>query len=225
MEKEELQAQLEIANLESQKTLRQQQMQFPIEEAESLIKESSISGSLMSLALTDKNSDKRSWLDQGEKERDEVPFLLKRRSQDQRDSSRHKSLSFRNSKSNLDWKKNKQPDRSRLMDKELAIKPFSVTQRLVSPNKAHLTNDFAGNTNVKPKNNVFSPLDFEDFKSKSKYEPARPEFKIEPIFQRQFSATKFIPCNVYESSKVKNIRILRRSIGMARMVEFVDSNY
>ena len=103
MEKEELQAQLEIANLESQKTLRQQQMQFPIEEAEGLIKESSISGSLMSLALTDKNSDKRSWLDQGEKERDEVPFLLKRRSQDQRDSSRHKSLSFRNSKSNLDW--------------------------------------------------------------------------------------------------------------------------
>ena len=75
------------------------------------------------------------------------------------------------------------------MDKELAIKPVSVTQRLVSPNKAHLTNDFAGNTNVKPNNNVLSPPDFEDFKSKSKYELARPQFKIEPFFQRQFSAT------------------------------------
>ena len=67
MELEELQAQLEIANLESQKTLRQQQMQFKIEEAEGSIKASSISGSLMSLGLTDENSDIKSSLDQGEK--------------------------------------------------------------------------------------------------------------------------------------------------------------
>ena len=77
MELEELQAQLEIANLESQKTLRQQQMRLKIEEAEGSIKASSLSGNLMSLALSDKNSDIKSWLDQGEKERDEVPLLPK----------------------------------------------------------------------------------------------------------------------------------------------------
>ena len=90
---EELQAQLEIANLESQKNLKQQQMQLKIEEAEGSIKASSISGSLMSLALTDKNSDIKSCLDQGEKERDE--FLLLPSSQDQRNSLRDKTLSLR----------------------------------------------------------------------------------------------------------------------------------
>ena len=57
----------------------------------------------MSLALTDKNSDIKSWLDQGEKERDEVP-VLPERSQDQTDSSRDKTLSLRNSNLNLERK-------------------------------------------------------------------------------------------------------------------------
>ena len=144
MELEDLQAELEIANLQSQKTLRQQQMLLKIEEAESAIKASSISGSLLHLALTHKNSDMKSWLNQGEKERDEVP-LLPKRSQDQRDSSRDKTLSNRNSKSNLKRKSTNQPDRSRLMQKELAIKLISFTQRLVSPNKAHSTDDFTRN--------------------------------------------------------------------------------
>ena len=99
MELEELQAQLEIANLESRKTLRRQQMQLKIEETEGSIKASSNSESLMSLGLTDRNSDIKSWLDQGEKESDEV-LLLPKKSQDQRDSSRDKTLSLRNSKSN-----------------------------------------------------------------------------------------------------------------------------
>ena len=86
-ELDELQAQLEIANLESQKTLRQQQMQLKIEEAEGSIKASSLSVSLMSLGLTDRNSDIKSRLDQGEKESDEV-LLLPKKFQDQRDSSR-----------------------------------------------------------------------------------------------------------------------------------------
>ena len=187
MELEELQAQLEIANLESQKTLRQQQMQLMIEEAEGSIKASSVSGSLMSLALTDKNSDIKSWLDQGEKERDEVP-LLPKRSQDQRDSSRDKTLSLRNSKSNLERKSTNQPDRSRLMQKELATNPISIPQRLVSPNKAHSTNDFTGKTDVKPKNNVLPPPGFGEFKPKNKYEIAKPAIKTEPYFQPQFSA-------------------------------------
>ena len=93
MELEELQAQLEIANIEKQKTLRQQQMQLKIEEAEGSIKASSISGSLMSLGLTDRNSDIKSWMDQGEKESDEV-LLLPMKSQDQTDSSRDKTLHF-----------------------------------------------------------------------------------------------------------------------------------
>ena len=75
IELEKLQAQLEIANLESRKTLRLQQLQLLIEEAQGSKKASSISGSLMSLALTDENSDIKSWLDPGEKERDEVPLL------------------------------------------------------------------------------------------------------------------------------------------------------
>ena len=194
IEFEELQAQLEIANLASQKTLRQQQMQLKIEEAEGSIKASSISGSLMSLALTDKNSDIKSWLDQGEKESDEVP-LLPKRPQDQKDSSRDETLSLRNSKSNLERKSTNQPHRSRLMQKELAIKPISLTQRLVSPNKALSTNDFTEKTDVKPektdvkpKNNVLPPPGFGDVKPKNKYEIAKPAIKTEPNFQPQFSA-------------------------------------
>ena len=161
-------------------------MQLKIEEAEGSIKASSINGSLMTLALTDKNSDIKSWLDQGEKERDEVP-LLPKKSQDQRDSSRDRTLSLRNSKSNLERKSTNQPDRSRLMERELATKPISHTQRLVSPNKAHLTKDFTGNTDVKPKNNVLPPPGFREFKRKNKYEFAKPAFKIEPNFQSEFS--------------------------------------
>ena len=103
MELEELQGQSEIAKLESQKTLRQQKMLFRIEKADGPIEASSISGNQMSLALTDKNSDIRSWLDQGEKEGDEVT-LLSKRSQDQRKTSRDKTLPLRNSKSNLEGK-------------------------------------------------------------------------------------------------------------------------
>ena len=140
----------------------------------------------MSLALTDKNSGIKSWLDQGKKASDEVPLLLKK-SQDQRYSSRDKTLSLRNSKSNLERKSTNQPDTSRLMQKELAIKPNSLTQRLVSPNKAHSTNDFTENTDVKPKNYVLPPPGFGDFKPKNIYEFAKPAFKNEPKFQPQFS--------------------------------------
>ena len=97
-------------------------------------------------------------------------------------------LSLHYSKSNLYRKSTNQPDRSRLMHKELAIKPISLTQRLVSPNKAHSTNDFTGNTNVEPKNNVLPPPGFGEIKTKNKYEFAKPAFKIEPKFQPQFSA-------------------------------------
>ena len=162
-------------------------MKLKIEEAEGSIKASSISGSLMSLALTDKNSNIKRWLDPGEKERDEIP-LLPKKSQDQRDSSRDKILSLRNSKSNLERKSTNQPNRSRLMEKELAMKPISLTQRLVSPNKAHSTYDFSGNTDVKPKNNVLPPPGLGKFKPKNKYEFAKPAFKFEPKFQSEFSA-------------------------------------
>ena len=66
-------------------------MQLKVEEAKGSMTASSFSGSLMSLALTDKNSDIKNWLDQGERESDEVP-LLPKRSQDQRDFSRDKTL-------------------------------------------------------------------------------------------------------------------------------------
>ena len=181
MELEELQP-----LLESQKNLSQQQMQLKIEEAEGSMKASSNSGSLISLALTDKNSDINSWLDQGEKERDEVP-LMPNRSQDQRDSSRDKTLSLRKSKSNLERKSTNQSDRSRLMQKELAFKPISIAERLVSQNKAYWTNDITGNTDVKPKNNVLPPPGFWEFKTKKKYEFAKQTFKIEPNFQPQFN--------------------------------------
>ena len=126
-------------------------------------------------------------MDQGKKERDEI-LLLPKSSQDRRDSLRDKTLSLRNSKSNLERKSTNQPDRSRLMQKELAIKPINLTQRLVSPIEAHSTNDFTGNTDVKPKNNVLPPTGFGEFKPKNKYEFAKPTFKIEPNFQPQFSA-------------------------------------
>ena len=102
----------------------------------------------MSLSLTDKNSDMKSWLDQGEKKRYEVP-LLPERSQHQGDSLRDKTLSLRNSKSNLERESTNQPEGSRRMHKELARQPISLTQRLISPNKEQSTNDFTGNTNVK----------------------------------------------------------------------------
>ena len=207
MELEELQTQLEIANPESQKTLRQQQRQLKIEEPEGSIKASSISGKLMSLALTDKNSDIKSLLDQGEKESDEVP-LQPKRSQDQKDSSRDETLSLLNSKSNLERKSTDQPDRSRLMQKELAIKPISLTQRLVSPNKAHSTNDFAENTDVKPNTKVLSPPGFGVFKPKNRYEFAKPAIKTEPYFQPQFSA---IPLTQM-STQVMNMSIPKLKI-------------
>ena len=141
----------------------------------------------MSLALTDKNSDIKSWLDQGEKERDEV-LQLPKKSQDQRDSSRDKTWSLRNPKSNLERKSTNQPDRSRLMHKELGIKPISLTQRLVSPNKEHSTDDFTGSRNGKPKNSVLPPPGFGELKPKNKYEFAKPAFKIEPNFQLQCTA-------------------------------------
>ena len=187
MELEELQAQLEIASLESQKTLSQKEMQVKIEETEGSINLSSFSGNLMSLALTDKNSDIKSWLDQGEKEGDEIS-LLPKKSQDQRDSSRDKTSSLRISKSNLERKSTNQLDRSRLMQKELAIKPISLAQRLVSPNKAHSTNDFTGNTDVKPKNNVLPPPGCGKFKPKNKYEFVKLAIKTEPFFQPQFNS-------------------------------------
>ena len=187
IELDKLQAQLQIANVESQKTVSQQQMQLKIEEVEGSIKASTISGSLMSLALTDKNSDIKSWLDRRGKERDEVP-LLPKRSHDQRDSSRYKTLSLRKPKSNLERKNTNQPDRSRLMQKELAIMPISLTQRLVSPNKAHSTIDSTGNTNDKPKSNVLPPPGFGDFKPKKHYEFSKRAFEIEPNFQPQVSA-------------------------------------
>ena len=162
-------------------------MQLQIEEAAGSIELSSISESLLSLALTNKNSDIKSWLDQGEKERDDVPSLPKR-SQDLTDSSKDNTLSLRNSKSNLERKSTNPPDRSRLMHKELAIKQISLTQRLISPNKAHLTNDFTGYTSVKPKKNVSPPPGFGEFKTKIEYELAKPAVKIEPNFQPQFSA-------------------------------------
>ena len=74
------------------------------------------------------------------------------------------------------------------MQKELAIKPISLTQRLVFPNKAHPTNDFTGDTNVEPKNNVLPPPGFGEFKPKNIYEVARPAIKTELCFQPQFSA-------------------------------------
>ena len=187
IELEELHAQLEIANLESQKTLRQQQMQLKIEEAKGSIRASSISGGLMSLPLTNKNSDTKSWLNQREKESDEVP-LLPKTSQDQRDSSRDKALALRNSQSNLERKSTNQPHRSRLMHKELAIKTISLTQKLVSTNKAHSTKDFTEKTDVKPKNNVLPPPGFGDLKPKNKVDFAKPAIKTGPCFQPQFSA-------------------------------------
>ena len=200
-------------------------MQLKVEEAEGSIKASSISGSLMSSALTDKNSDIKSWLDQGEKERDEVP-LLPKKSQDQRDSSRDKTVSLRNSKSNLEPKSTNQPYRSRLMEKKLTIKPISLTQRLVSTNKAHSTNDFTGKTDVKHKNNVLPPPGFGDFKPKNKYEFAKPAFKIEPNIQPELRAvplTQMLTQVMHMS--IPKLKISRRSSGMTGTVEFVQSNY
>ena len=62
----ELQAESEIAELKRKKAFERQQMQLQIEEAEGSIRASSICPSLMSLTLEeDKNSDIKSWLDQG----------------------------------------------------------------------------------------------------------------------------------------------------------------
>ena len=165
-------------------------------------------------------------MNQEEKERDELPVLPKR-SQDQRDSSRDKTLTLRNSKSFLERKCTNQPDRSRLMHKELAIKPISLTQRLVFPNKAHSTSDFTGNRNVKPENSVLPPPGFGEFKPKDKYEFAKPAFTIEPNFQPQLCAVplKQMSTQVMHMSIPKKIRNSRRFFGMARMVKFVLSDF
>ena len=63
---QELQAESEIAELRSKKTFEKHQLRLQIEEAEGSIRASSICPSLMSLTLEeDKNSDIKSWLDQG----------------------------------------------------------------------------------------------------------------------------------------------------------------
>ena len=67
MEKlQELQAESEIAELKRKKAFERQQMRLQIKEAEGSIRASSICPSLMSFTLEeDKNSDIKSWLDQG----------------------------------------------------------------------------------------------------------------------------------------------------------------
>ena len=63
---QELQAESEIAELKRKKAFERQQMRLQIKEAEGSIRASSICPSLMSLTLEeDKNSDIKSWLDQG----------------------------------------------------------------------------------------------------------------------------------------------------------------
>ena len=63
---QELQAESEIAELKRKKAFERQQMRLQIEEAEGSFRASSICPSLMSLTLEeDKNSDIKSWLDQG----------------------------------------------------------------------------------------------------------------------------------------------------------------
>ena len=62
----ELQAESEIAELRSKKAFEKNQLRLQMEEAEGSIRASSICPSLMSLTLEeDKNSDIKSWLDQG----------------------------------------------------------------------------------------------------------------------------------------------------------------
>ena len=68
------------------------------------------------------------------------------------------------------------------------VLPISLTQRLVSPNEAHSTNDFTEETDVKPNNNVLPAPGFGDFKPKNKYEFAKPALKTEPYFQPHYSA-------------------------------------
>ena len=63
---QELQAESEIAELKRKKAFERQQMRLQIEEAEGSFRASSICPSLMSLTLEEnKNSDIKSWLDQG----------------------------------------------------------------------------------------------------------------------------------------------------------------
>ena len=63
---QELQAESEIAELKRKKVFERQQMRLQTEEAEVSIRASSICPSLMSLTLEeDKNSDIKSWFDQG----------------------------------------------------------------------------------------------------------------------------------------------------------------
>ena len=63
---QELQAESDIAELRSKKAFEKHQLRLQIEEAEGSIRASSICPSLMSLTLEeDKNSDIKSWLDQG----------------------------------------------------------------------------------------------------------------------------------------------------------------
>ena len=63
---QELQAESEIAELRSKKAFEKHQLRLQIEEAEGSVRASSICPSLMSLTLEeDKNSDIKSWLNQG----------------------------------------------------------------------------------------------------------------------------------------------------------------
>ena len=63
---QELQVESEIAELKSKKAFEKHQLRLQIEGAEGSIRASSICPSLMSLTLEeDKNSDIKSWLDQG----------------------------------------------------------------------------------------------------------------------------------------------------------------
>ena len=70
-------AESEIADLKRKKAFERQQMQLQIEEAEGSIRASSICPSLMSLTLEeDKNSDIKSWLDQGVEDLDKCFSLF-----------------------------------------------------------------------------------------------------------------------------------------------------
>ena len=127
-------------------------MQLQIADAEGSLRASSISGSLMLLSLNDKNSDIKSWLEQGE-EADAV-FRRSEKSQKRLDMSKaDKALSPQRSKPSVPVQTGTQPNISKL----------KVTRSLTHEQ----------NPSVKPKQVVnkasgtLPPLGFEEFNLKA----------------------------------------------------------
>ena len=176
---QELQAESEIAELKRKKAFERQQMRLQIEEAEGSFRASSICPSLMSLTLEeDKNSDIKSWLDQG------VEGLDKCFSQP-KESSREVANKGESSKPSQFQTFDHKNLLSRTQGRGSGESPPRKNTGITFPKRNTLLQQ--GNEKPKPKNELAKP----SFKKESEYPSFTPAVPVQqPVHFVQTSLSK-----------------------------------